>query len=67
MKKLREMFLGYDAASVNIVTLVKRFINEIDMPTGSLYGFEIKNEWVVGYGMDDEEGNKRSIPYILAI
>jgi hypoxanthine-guanine phosphoribosyltransferase len=37
------------------------------MPAGSLYGFEIKNEWVVGYGMDDEEGNKRSIPYILAI
>lgn len=67
MKKLREMFLGHDPASVNIVTLIKRSINEIDMPLGSIYGFEIKDQWVVGYGMDDEEGKKRSIPYILAI
>lgn len=67
MKKLRDMFLGYNAYSVNIVTLIKRSINEIDMPVGSLYGFEVKNEWVVGYGMDDEEGKKRSLPYILAI
>jgi hypoxanthine phosphoribosyltransferase len=67
MKKLREMFLGYDAVSVNIVTLIKRAINEIPMPSGSIYGFEIRDQWVVGYGMDDEDGSKRSIPYILAI
>ena len=37
------------------------------MPIGSLYGFVIEDEWVVGYGMDDDLGKKRSLPYILAI
>ena len=50
-----------------MVTLIKRYINEVDMPTGSLYGFEIIDEWVVGFGMDDDLGKKRSLPYILAI
>ena len=55
MKSLREYYLGKGA------------INEIDMPLNSLYGFEIHDEWVIGFGMDDEEGKKRSLPYILAI
>jgi hypoxanthine phosphoribosyltransferase len=67
MKSLRKMFLGYNPASVSIVTLIKRAINEINMPVNSIYGFEIRDQWVVGYGMDDEEGKKRSIPYILAV
>jgi hypoxanthine phosphoribosyltransferase len=67
MKKLKEIFLEFNPASVSIVTLIKRAINEINMPVNSIYGFEIKDQWVVGYGMDDEEGNKRSIPYILAV
>ncbi len=67
MKSLKEMFLELDPASVSVVTLIKRSINEINMPLNSIYGFEVKNEWVVGYGMDDEEGKKRSIPYILAV
>ncbi len=28
------------------VTLIKRYINEVNMPVGSLYGFEIMDEWV---------------------
>jgi hypoxanthine phosphoribosyltransferase len=67
MKSLREMFLRHNPASVSIVTLIKRAINEINMPLNSIYGFEIRDQWVVGYGMDDEEGKKRSIPYILAV
>jgi hypoxanthine phosphoribosyltransferase len=67
MKSIREIFLGFDAISVSLITLIKRSINEINMPINSIYGFEIKDQWVVGYGMDDDEGNKRSIPYILAI
>lgn len=67
MKSLKEMFLELEPASVSVVTLIKRSINEINMPLNSIYGFEVKNEWVVGYGMDDEEGKKRSIPYILAV
>jgi hypoxanthine phosphoribosyltransferase len=67
MDILRKQFTEKGAFGVNIVTLIKRSINEIDMPVGSLYGFEIHSEWVIGYGMDDEEGKKRSLPYILAI
>lgn len=67
MDSLRKHFIYEGAASVQIVTLVKRAINEIDLPAGSIYGFEITDEWVVGFGMDDEHYQKRSLPYILAV
>ena len=67
MQVLKNQFMDLGALGVSVVTLVKRAINEVDMPINSLYGFEIHDEWVVGYGMDDEEGRKRSLPYILAI
>jgi hypoxanthine phosphoribosyltransferase len=67
MNSLKNYYSSQQASSVNIVTMIKRSINEIDMPSNSLYGFEIQDEWVVGFGLDDENGKKRSIPYILAI
>jgi len=67
MDALKKHFIYEGAATVQIVTLVKRAINEIDLPAGSIYGFEITDEWVVGFGMDDENYQKRSLPYILAI
>jgi hypoxanthine phosphoribosyltransferase len=67
MQVLKNQFTDLGASGVSVVTLVKRAINEVDMPVNSLYGFEIHDEWVVGYGMDDEDGRKRSLPYILAI
>jgi hypoxanthine phosphoribosyltransferase len=67
MHVLKNQFMDLGASGVSVVTLVKRAINEVDMPINSLYGFEIHDEWVVGYGMDDEDGRKRSLPYILAI
>lgn len=67
MDTLRKHFIYEGAASVQIVTLVKRAINEIDLPAGSIYGFEITDEWVVGFGMDDENYQKRSLPHILAV
>ena len=67
MNALANHFYQHNPASVQMVTLVKRYINEVNMPVSSLYGFEITDEWVVGYGMDDELGKKRSLPYILAI
>ena len=67
MDTLRKHFIYEGAASVQVVTLVKRAINEIDLPVGSIYGFEITDEWVVGFGMDDEHYQKRSLPHILAI
>ena len=67
MEALKNQFTDLGASGVSIVTLIKRAINEVDMPVNSLYGFEIHDEWVVGYGMDDEEGRKRSLPYILSV
>ena len=67
MQVLKNQFTDLGASGVGVITLIKRAINEVDMPVNSLYGFEIHDEWVVGYGMDDEEGRKRSLPYILAI
>lgn len=67
MQVLKNQFIDLGASGVSVVTLIKRAINEVDMPINSLYGFEIHDEWVVGYGMDDEEGRKRSLPHILAI
>ncbi len=67
MQVLKNQFTDLGASGVSVVTLIKRSINEVDMPVNSLYGFEIHDEWVVGYGMDDEDGRKRSLPYILAI
>jgi hypoxanthine phosphoribosyltransferase len=67
MQILRNQFSDLGASGVSVVTLIKRSINEVDMPIGSIYGFEIHDEWVIGYGMDDEDGRKRTLPYILAI
>ena len=67
MDSLRKHFIYEGAASVQIVTLIKRSINEVNLPSGSIYGFEITDEWVVGFGMDDEHYQKRSLPYILAV
>ena len=67
MNALANHFYQFDPVSVQMVTLIKRYINEVNMPVGSLYGFEITDEWVVGFGMDDDLGKKRSLPYILAI
>ena len=67
MNALANHFYQFDPASVQMVTLIKRYINEVNMPMGSLYGFVIEDEWVVGFGMDDDLGKKRSLPYILAI
>jgi hypoxanthine phosphoribosyltransferase len=67
MQILRKQFSDLGASGVSVVTLIKRAINEVDMPLGSLYGFVVEDEWVVGFGMDDDLGKKRSLPYILAI
>jgi len=67
MNALANHFYQFDPVSVQMVTLIKRYINEVDMPLGSLYGFVVEDEWVVGFGMDDDLGKKRSLPYILAV
>jgi len=67
MNSLKEFYVSQGAKNVDLIALIKRSINEINIPSNSIYGFEIQDEWVVGFGLDDDEGAKRSFPYILAV
>ena len=54
--------------SLSIVTLLKREssnIEDIECPIHNV--LDIKDEWVVGYGMDDEKGNCRNYSTIYEI
>jgi len=56
--------------SLNVVTLLKREQNAVDasdFADSFIYGFEIKGEWVVGYGMDNEKGYCRNYAGIFAV
>ena len=53
-------------ASISIVSLITRETSPI--PTQKLYkAFTIKDEWVIGYGMDDENGHNRNLKSIWAL
>tara|TARA_R110001632_G_scaffold34121_5_gene87189 strand:- start:5771 stop:6334 length:564 start_codon:yes stop_codon:yes gene_type:complete len=49
--------------SIRVVTLLKR--KDGDHPM-DVYGFEIDDEWVVGYGLDDN-GLSRNLPHIYKL
>ena len=54
--------------SLNVVTLLKREsspVYDIDCPVYSV--MEIKDEWVVGYGLDDDKGHCRNYKNIYEI
>lgn len=72
MKAVAEYLHIKEPASINMVTLTKRKQNEHDpmeIPhiRSFYYGFEINDEWIVGYGCDKEDGTGRNIPGIVAI
>jgi hypoxanthine phosphoribosyltransferase len=53
-------------ASISIVSLVARETSpSIKQP--SYHAFTIKNEWLVGFGMDDEKGYLRNLPAIYSL
>jgi|21_taG_2_1085346.scaffolds.fasta_scaffold00045_33 hypoxanthine phosphoribosyltransferase len=63
---MKEIYLHLSSqlpSSINIVTLLKR--KEDDHPM-DFYGFEINDEWVVGYGLDDN-GLSRNLPAIYKL
>jgi len=72
MKAVAEYLHIKEPASINMVTLTKRKQNEHE-PMGIphirsfYYGFEINDEWIIGYGCDKEDGTGRNIPGIVAI
>jgi hypoxanthine phosphoribosyltransferase len=75
MKAVVEYLHIKNPKSINIIALLKRKENKHhpatiseDIYIGSFhYGFEINDEWVIGYGMDREDGTGRNIPGILAL
>ena len=53
-------------SSISIVSLITRETSPV--PTQKLYkAFTIKDEWVIGYGMDDENGHNRNLKSIWAL
>jgi hypoxanthine phosphoribosyltransferase len=63
LNHIRNMLLARNPASLRICVLLdKRSRREVEVPL-DYTGFEIPNEYVVGYGLDYE--NKfRNLPYI---
>ena len=53
-------------ASISIVTLVKRKTSPNPKQKLS-HAFTINDEWIIGYGMNDEKGFNRNLPSIWAL
>ena len=59
--------------TLNIVTCLKRKETKFDIKNYpliqgvQLHGFEIDDEWVVGYGMDNDKGHCRNYKSIFAL
>ncbi len=60
---LRDYFLTKGAASITIVTLLDKPARRAKAVTADLAGFEVPDEFVVGYGLDYAQ-QYRNIPYI---
>lgn len=60
---LRDYFLTKGAASITIVTLLDKPARRTKAVTADLAGFEVPDEFVVGYGLDYAQ-QYRNIPYI---
>lgn len=65
MNKLISHLKAYNPKSITPVTLFKKhYSNHPDL----IYGFELTNEhWLIGYGLDAENGLKRNQKYITGI
>ena len=53
-------------ASISIVTLITRETSPIPKQK-SYHAFTIKDEWIVGMGMDNDKGHMRNVPSIWAL
>ncbi len=66
MKALIEYLEVKKPASISIVTLLTRETSPIP-PQPSYHAFTIKDEWVVGFGMDNEKGYSRNLNGVFAL
>jgi|TARA_B110000881_G_C18550635_1_gene503858 hypoxanthine phosphoribosyltransferase len=53
-------------SSISIVTLITRETSPTPEEK-SYHAFTIKDEWIVGYGMDNDKGHMRNLPSIWAL
>lgn len=58
-----EMLKSRGASSVKVVSLLNKPCNRVNGCNPEFYGFEVGNEFVVGYGMDYDQ-KYRCLPYI---
>jgi len=62
IKSITKKLKKFKPKSITPVVLIKRKTSpRIDK---LIYGFEIEDEWICGYGMDDENGLNRNKSYI---
>ena len=66
MKALIEYLEVKKPASISIVTLLVRETSPTP-PQTAYHAFTIKDEWVVGFGMDDEKGYSRNLNGVFAL
>jgi hypoxanthine phosphoribosyltransferase len=66
MKAVIEYLEVKKPASISIVTLVARK-NSPSPKQKSYHAFTIDEEWIVGYGLDNEKGNMRNLSSIWAL
>jgi hypoxanthine phosphoribosyltransferase len=64
IKYITKILKKNNPKSINTITLLKRKEN-LDTPENFYSLFELDQEWVWGYGMDDENGYNRNLPYIV--
>ena len=63
---VKELFIKRKANSVKICTLINKKVEKFKQIKIDYFGFEIDNEFVVGYGLD-YNGKYRGLPYIGVI
>ena len=66
MKAITEYLEVKKPSSITVVTLIVRK-NSPTPPQEYYHAFNIDEEWIVGYGLDDENGQMRNLPSIWAL
>ena len=63
---IKDLFIKRKANSVKICTLINKKVEKFKNIKIDYFGFEVNNEFVVGYGLD-YNGKYRGLPYIGVI
>ena len=63
---VKDLFIERKAKSVKICTLINKKVEKFKNIKIDYFGFEIDNEFIVGYGLD-YDGKYRGLPYIGVI